>query len=154
MSTIRQTSSSKSPRPDGFTGFFYKHYWKVIKVDLTMAIKSFFTNCHILQELNHTHIALIPKTDSPNTVHQFRPISFSNVCYKIITKILANRLKTVLNSFISPQQFAFIPGKVIQENTIVAQEIFHFMKKKKKTRRKKGFMAIKIDMEKTFDYIE
>lgn len=151
MDTIKQTPPSKSPGPDGFTGIFYKHYWEIIKEDFIHVIKYFFLIGTFLQELNHTHIVLIPKTDSPNTVNQFRPISLSNVCYKIIAKILANRLKLVLTSFISPFQSAFIPEKFIQENTIIAQEISILWKK---TKRKKGLMAIKIDMDKAFDYIE
>ncbi|KAG6693248.1 hypothetical protein I3842_10G159900, partial [Carya illinoinensis] len=99
LATIKQIPSSKSPSPDGFTE------------DLRRVIKHFFVNGHFLQELNHTYIALIPKTDSPNIVHQFRPISLSNVCYKIIAKILANRLKKVLNLFISPYQFASLDRK-------------------------------------------
>ncbi|KAG2689981.1 hypothetical protein I3760_09G165600 [Carya illinoinensis] len=73
---------------------FYKYYWSIIKNDLQDAIKSFFTHGKILKEINHTNIALVPKMDNPTIVHHFRPISLSNVCYKIIAKILANRLKT------------------------------------------------------------
>lgn len=111
MTTIKQTPSSKSPGPDGFTGFFYKQYWDVIKEDLIRVIKTFFITGEFVQDMNNTHIVLVPKTASPSSVRQFRPISLSNVCYKIIAKILANRLKSVLKSFIFPYQSAFIPGK-------------------------------------------
>lgn len=98
IDTIKQTPSSKSLGLDGFTGIFFKLYWDIIKEDFIHVIKHFFLTGTFLQEFNHTHIVLIPKTDSPNTVNQFRLISLSNVCYKIIVKILTNKLKLVLKS--------------------------------------------------------
>ena len=71
--------------------------------------------------------------------------------YKIISKLLANRLKLVLPKLISPWQVAFIPGRKIQENSFLAQEIIHDMKKK---RGEKGWMGLKIDMEKVYDQLE
>lgn len=100
--TIKQTPSSKSLGLDGFTDIFYKYYWDFVNDDFTRTINFFFINGYRLKELNHTHIVLIPKIESPSTMHQYRPISLSNVCYKMIAKITANRLKNVLHKFISP----------------------------------------------------
>lgn len=119
-STIKQIPLSKSPSLDGFKCFFYKQYLHIVKDDLNAAIKSFFIFGHLLKEMNHTHIVLIPKTNSPSTFYEFRPICLSNICYKINTKILSNRLKQVMHKFISPYQTAFLPRKFIQENTILA----------------------------------
>lgn len=91
-------------------GYSTKSLWKIIKKDLMAAVKSFFIHGKLFKELNHTNLVLIPKVDNPNEVSQLRPISLFNVCYKIIAKILANRLKSILPSIISPYQFAFIPG--------------------------------------------
>lgn len=93
----------------------------------------------MLKEMNHTHIVLIPKTVSPSIVHQFRLISLSNVCYKIIAKILSNRLKLVMQKFISPYQTAFLLGKVIQGNTILVQDVFHVLKNSSREKRSYGY---------------
>lgn len=111
----------------------------------------FFEKGEMLPELNHTNITLIPKVDNPTKVTQFRPISLCNVIYKLISKILAERLKRVLGKLILPFQLAFVPGRQIQDNYIVAAEIFHGMAHK---RGKGGWMAIKADIEKAYDRVE
>ncbi len=92
----------------------------------------FFIRGHILTEINHTFITLIPKSDKAFTVNQFRPISLCNTIYKIISKILAARLIPLLHKIISPWQSAFVPSRVIQHNSIIAHEVLNTMKKKKK----------------------
>ena len=149
--TLFNIGSDKSPGPDGMSALFYKHYWEVINQDLIEAVTSFFTRGHILTEINHTFITLIPKSDKAAKVSQFRPISLCNTIYKIISKILATRLKPLLHKIISPWQSAFVPGRVIQDNSIIAYEVLHTMKNK---RGSGGLMALKIDTEKAFDTIE
>lgn len=105
----------------------------------------------MLPVLNHTHITLVPKVDNPSKVSQFRPISLCNVIYKIISKLMTERLKLVLPKLISPYQLAFISGRAIHDNYIIAVEIFHCMNHKQGRGR---WMAIKADMEKAYDRIE
>jgi hypothetical protein len=81
-------------------------------------------------------------------MNQFKPISLCNIIYKIISKILANRFKAQLHLFISPYQFAFVPSRNIQDNTILAHELFDAINSKNN---RGGLIAIKIDMEKAFD---
>jgi hypothetical protein len=100
---------------------------------------------------NSTYICLIPKTPSPSTPSDFRPISLCNVTLKIITKTIANRLKTILPDVISPNQSAFIQGRLITDNTLIASEIFHYLKN---TNRKTGYVGIKTDMAKACDKVE
>lgn len=143
--------SNKALGPDGMSAHFFKFYWNIIRGEVIEAITAFFQRGYMLGEINHSFIVLITKGNKAAMVSQFRVISLCNVIYKIISKLLANRLKQVLSKLISPWQVAFIPGRKIQENTFLAQEIIHDMKKK---RGKKGWMGLKIDMEKAYDRLE
>lgn len=102
--------------------------------------------------LNDTNVVLIPKKKSPITMGDLRPISLCNVLVKIITKVLANRMKTMLDGVVAENQSAFIPGRLIKDNIMVGYEMIHYLKRKR--RGKKGFMALKIDMSKVYDRIE
>lgn len=116
-----------------------------------VAIQYFFRNGHMLKALNHTFIALIPKIQHPTRVEQFRPISLCNITYKVISKLIANKLKPLLAHIVSPFQMAFVEGRCSNDNNIISHEIMHYVHKKKC---KKSFMAIKVDLTKAFDRVE
>jgi hypothetical protein len=116
--------------PDGMTRLFYKTYWPIVKVIVIAFVQSCFRGGFFLKEINHTNMALIPKIDNPSRVNQFRSINLINFNYKIISKILANRFKILVHKFVSPYQLAFIKGQFIQDNNVMAHEIFHSLIKK------------------------
>lgn len=94
------------------------------------------------------YIVLLPKVDNPDSPSQFRPIGLCNVIYKIITKVIINRIKPILPCLISNTHASFVPGRQISDNIVIVQEVIHTMRRKQGT---KGFMAIKIDFEKAYD---
>ena len=95
---------------------------------------------------------MIPKVKSPENITEFRPISLCNVIYKLISKVLANRLKVVLPTVVSENQSAFQAGRVITDNILMAFETLHYMKNHQSG--KSGFMALKLDMSEAYDCVE
>ena len=97
-----QMGPTKAPGPDGMNALFYQKFWHIVGDTVESAVLEFLNNGHIMPELNHTHIVLIPKIKNPAKMSDFRPISLCNVIYKIIAKVLANRFKQVLPYIITP----------------------------------------------------
>ena len=96
-------------------------------------------------------ISLIPKQSGPETVSQYKPISLCNTVYKIVTKILVQRLKPLLPSLISPMQATFLAGRKGTDNVIIAQELIYSLKKRKGS---DGYIVVKIDLENVYDRLE
>lgn len=105
-----------------------------------------------MNPLNYTFITLIPKSQNPKKMEEFRPISLCNVVYKIIAKAMANRLKEVLKVIISPTESAFVPWGLITDNIVIGFECIHAVNNRNKGR--EGLMALKLDMSKAYDRVE
>lgn len=141
----------KSPGPDGLNPCFYQTFWKEVGPRVTEACLEYLNTCKLPDHLNDTNIVLIPKVKAPTKMTELRPISLCNVIIKIMTKALANRLKLVLNSTISESQSAFIPGRLISDNVLIAFEICHYLRRK--TKGTEGVASLKIDMAKAYDRV-
>ena len=142
----------KAPGPDGLHAIFYKRFWPMLEEDLIEEVLKAVNTCTIPTGWNDTTIMMIPKINTPEKVTQFRAISLCNVVYKIIAKMVATRLKVFLPEIISPTQSAFVPGRLITDNILVAYECFHTIKNKREGR--EGLCAIKLDMHKAYDRVE
>lgn len=105
---------NKNPGPDGFSATFYKHFLNICKSDFITEIQDFFKLGILQSDITQTNIVLIPKKDNPKHCSEFRHISLTNVHYKVIAKILANRLKHILSTHISQTQHAFFTKKEYQ----------------------------------------
>ena len=143
---------NKSPGPNGMSPIFYQKFWSIIKTDIVNAVNSFFHSGYLLKSINETLIGLIPKPYSPSTLTEFRPISLCNVLYKIIFEVLTNRFKCVLNSCHSHPQSAFVPERQNLDNVLITHESIHVLKNKRIGR--DYYIAIKLDMSKTYDRVE
>ena len=149
---LAQMCPTKAPGPDKFPAVFFQNHWNSVK-------EGVITTClHILNEggnlapLNHTFIVLILKVKKPRKVNEFRPISLCNVIYRIIAKVMANRLKKNLNDIISPTQSAFVLNRLISDNIIIGYECLNKIRLSRSKRQ--GLVALKLDISKAYDRVE
>ena len=151
-SALKQMHPTKAPRSDGMSPIFFKHYWNIVGPEVVNCVLSFLNSGRMPCRLNGTYICLIPKVKSPQKITEFRPISLCNVVYRLIFKILANRLKRVLDAVIDELQSAFVLGRLITDNVLVAFETMHCIDQRKKG--KKALTSIKLDMSKAYNKVE
>ena len=121
-------------------------------IDVHQAVLSSLNSSSILKSINHTFITLIPKVNNPERVSNFQPISLCNMIYKIVSKVIANRLEPMLHSIISDTQSAFIANRLITDNILIAFKSLHHMKNN--CIGKKGFIVLKLDMSKAYDRVK
>jgi len=139
----------KSPGPDGVSFGFLKQFWSILKGDFMRFVTEFHRNGRLTKGINATFIALIPKVDSPQRLNDFRPISLVNCMYKVLAKILANRLRAVIGSVVSDCQSAFVKGKQILDSILIANEVVDDAR-----RLNKEMLLFKVDFEKAYDSVD
>ncbi|KAI8537443.1 hypothetical protein RHMOL_Rhmol09G0024200 [Rhododendron molle] len=143
---IKSCDGNKAPGPDGFNLSCIKKGWSFMKTDILNFMEEFHTHCSLPKGFNSSFIALIPKSENPTKLSDFRPISLIGCMYKILSKVLASRLKKTITTVVGDVQSAFTGGKNIQDSILIANEIVDGWKKKKV----RGII-IKLDFEKAFD---
>ena len=149
---LKETGELKAPGADGMPVLFYKKFWSMVGKKVKEEVLAVLNGEDMPEGWNETVIVLIPKISSPEKLKDLRPISLCNVVYKIISKVLANKLKQVLPEIISPSQSAFVPGRLITDNVLLAYELTHYLNHRKWG--KNGVAAIKLDMSKAYDRVE
>lgn len=147
-----QIGPIKAPGPDGYPARFFQRNWSVFRDDVVGAVQEFFRTGVMPEGVNHTCIVLIPKVTQAETLKDFRPISLCNVLYKVVSKCIVNRLRPLLQDIISPSQSAFIPGRLITDNAIIAFECLHAINSNADERSK--FCAYKLDLSKAYDRVD
>ncbi|XP_071740498.1 uncharacterized protein [Rutidosis leptorrhynchoides] len=113
---ISNCDSSKAPGPDGFNMKFFKKHWELIKYDLIKSLDWFWVNSEISKGCNASFFTLIPKKSNPMGLNEYRPICLIGSYYKILTKILSNRLAKVIHKVIGSEQTAFLKGRNILDS--------------------------------------
>nr|GEW11214.1 RNA-directed DNA polymerase, eukaryota [Tanacetum cinerariifolium] len=136
----------RAPGPDGFTFKFVTTFWDLIEDDVIRFVQEFYHSSYFPKGCNSFFIDLIPKISNAKFVLDFRPISLIGCQYKIIGKILANRLSKVIESIISPEQSAFIKGRNILDGPLILNEVLAWTRK-----HKQNLMVFKVEFEKAFD---
>lgn len=119
--------------------------------DASRMVKHFFEYAFLLKELNKTFITLIPKIDSLKIFKEFRPINLCNIAYKAISKVMVLRLQELMKEIISPNQHAFVKGRLISDNTFLAAKMMNFIHGAKN--KKSFWCALKIDFHNAYDRV-
>ena len=150
---INGLNAEGAPGPDGIPVFFYRDCWDRVASDVMALMDEFHVGSARMDNKNRVYIALLSKVQGVEQVGDFRPISLSNNIYLIIAKVLANRLRRILQDHINPLQFAFIPGRQMMDSIVIAEEIIAEWKRSDTTgwRFLKRSDIWKVDFAKAYD---
>eukprot|EP00253_Pinus_taeda_P021647 PITA_21647 len=129
--TVKAMKKGTAPGPDGFTVDFFQEGWHFLGKEILELVEESRMNQKVWPAINSTFYALIPKGDNLEDANGFRPIALRNVIYKIITYMMARRLKPLLDKLISAEQTGFVEGRHILDGLVVTQEVIHSLKVKK-----------------------
>jgi len=136
---------NKSPGPDGYNFGFLKACWETLREDTLNFLHEFHGNAILPKAITASFLALIPKSDSPQELNDYRLICLIGSLYKIVAKLLAKRIKKVIGKLISDCQTAFVPGRQILDGVLVINELIDLARKE--------CLLLKVDFEKTYDCV-
>ena len=119
---LKQMHPTKALEPDGMSVIFFHIYWNIVGNDVSYMVLNVLNSNMSMAEINKTNIALVPKTKNPTKMTEFKSISLSNMVYKLVLKVLANHLKTILPQIITDNHSAFLHERLIIDNLLVAFE--------------------------------
>lgn len=142
---------NKAPRPDDFQAAFFQRNWSIVGHDVTTACLKVLKDGASIEGWNDTFVCLIPKTKKPKKITELRLSSLCNAINMIVTKALANRLKKVLDRVISECQSAFLLGRLISDNVVIAFELMHPLRRRNMVVR--AGLLLKLDMSKAYDRV-
>ncbi|CAN1814412.1 Putative ribonuclease H protein At1g65750 [Linum perenne] len=142
----------KAPGPDGLNPAFYQRFWDIVGPDVIRDCRQWLTSKFIPATVRGTDIVLLPKKDNAVRMQDLRPISLCNVRYRIMAKALANRMRGIMAEIIPDEQSAFIRGRSIVDNVLIAFETLHTLNLRR--RAKDGEVALKVDISKAYDRVE
>ncbi|GJX57525.1 cysteine-rich receptor-like protein kinase [Tanacetum coccineum] len=149
QSVVWCCGEDRAPGPDGLNFKILKQNWNIIKDDMIRFFEEFRVKGCFPKALNNSFITLIPKKLCPQDLNDFRPISLISSMYKVLAKVLAERLKLVMKLVVGTSQFAFIKNRQILDCILIANEVIHSLKYSKS-----GGMILKMDFEKAYDMVE
>jgi hypothetical protein len=145
---LKMFKKEKSLGPNGWSVELYLHFFEIMGEDLLDLVEETQTSGRINGSINSTFIAMIPKRNKKNNFGDYRTISLCNLVYKVISKVIANRIKPVLSRFLLEEQLGFLGGRQIQDIIGTTHECIHSIKKKKQKS-----LILKLDLQKVYDYI-
>ncbi|KAL8133792.1 hypothetical protein AgCh_009018 [Apium graveolens] len=149
---VKQMHPDKASGPDGLNPAFFQQFWNILGKEVFVCCREWLRNNSFPANFNDTNIVLIPKKEDACCMGDLRPIALCNVLYKILSKVLANRLKRILPHIISENQAAFVPHRSINDNVLITFELIHHMKKA--VGGGEGDAALKLDISKTYDRVD
>jgi hypothetical protein len=151
LNKLKEAVYDEEVKRAGFPAGFFQKSWEIVGKNLCDFVRDVWRNPSHIASVNQTDICLIPKVPHPEFVNQFLPISLCNTIYKVVSKVIVERLKEFGLLIVSPFQTGFVPGRNIHENIVVALEMIHSMAK---IMGKKGYFVIKVDLSKAYDKLK
>jgi hypothetical protein len=145
---MKQLPAGKSPGVDSIPTEFYHVMWEDIEADVFNFVQESITQCFLLEELNISKIALLPKSEDRLRIQNYRPISLLNTLYKVVAKVYANRMKPLLHHWILPSQTGFVLNRCILDNIFLAFEAIAWTRENKQ-----DLSMLLLDFKKTYDRV-